>query len=299
MDHRVIDLGGPVHFIDFRGTGASMVLVHGLGGSAVNWLSVGPHLARRYRVVALDLAGFGKTPPIGTSVGVASQRELLDRFLASVIGQPAIVVGNSMGGLVAMMEAAEAPSRVSHLVLAGPAQPTLRQGRIDLEVLAAFAAYSMPGLGAWYLRRRSARLGPEGLVRDMLRICCVDPSRVASDVRAAHVALAAERLDRMPWTTPAFLDATRSLLAAMRRRRRFYEMVQHISAPTLIVQGSADRLIPLAASRDLARRRPDWTLEVVADIGHVPQLEDPERFVALTERWLDGAPVASRGARTR
>ena len=289
MDRRVVDLGVPVHFIDFGGSGPPMVLVHGLGGSAINWLGVGSSLARRRRVVALDLAGFGETPPVRGSAGLATQRDLLDRFLASVIAGPATVVGNSMGGLLAMMEAAAEPGRVSHLILAAPAQPTLRRGRIDLEILAAFAAYAMPWLGAWYMRRRTARLGPEGLVREMLRLCCVDPSRVAPDVRAAHVALTAERLARMPWATDAFLDATRSLLSALRRRRRFYLMVDRILAPCLIIQGTGDRLVPIAASRELARRRPGWRLEVFDAVGHIPQLEAPGRFVETAERWLGGA----------
>src|ERR1700754_4345511 len=106
MERRVIDLGGPVHYLDFGGAGPTMVLVHGLGGSAINWLSVAPRLAERHRVVALDLAGFGQTPPIAGLSGVAGHRELLDRFLVAVGDGPAVVVGNSMGGLVAMMEAA-------------------------------------------------------------------------------------------------------------------------------------------------------------------------------------------------
>ena len=289
MNQRVIDLGVPVHYIDFGGSGAPMVLVHGLGGSAINWLGVGPSLARRYRVVALDLAGFGETPPVKGSTGLAAHRDLLDRFLASVIAGPAIVVGNSMGGLLALMEAAAEPGRVSHLILAAPAQPTPRRGRIDLEVLAVFATYATPWLGAWYMRRRAARHGPEGLVREMLRLCCVDPSRVAPDVRAAHVALAAERLARMPWATDVFLDATRSLLSALRRRRRFFAMADRVTAPCLIIQGAGDRLVPVAASRELARRRPDWKLEVFDGIGHVPQLEAPGRFVETAERWLGGA----------
>jgi pimeloyl-ACP methyl ester carboxylesterase len=289
MDQRIVDLGVPVHFIEFGGSGTPMVLVHGLGGSAINWLGVGPSLARRYRVVALDLAGFGETPPVRGSTGLATQRDLLDRFLASVIAGPAIVVGNSMGGLLAMMEAAAEPGRVSHLILAAPAQPAPRRGRIGLEILAVFATYVMPWLGAWYMRRRVARLGPEGLVREMLRICCVDPGRVAPDVRAAHVALTAERLARMPWATDAFVDATRSLLSALRRRRRFYLMVDRVTAPCLIIQGTGDRLVPLAASRELARRRPDWRLEVFDAIGHIPQLEAPGRFVETAERWLGGA----------
>ena len=289
MNQRVIDLGVPVHYIDFGGSGAPMLLVHGLGGSAINWLGVGPSLARRYRVVALDLAGFGETPPVTGSTGLAAHRDLLDRFLASVVAGPAIVVGNSMGGLLALMEAAAEPGRVSHLVLAAPAQPTPRRGRIDLEVLAVFATYAMPWLGPWYMRRRAARLGAEGLVSEMLRLCCVDPSRVAPDVRAAHVALAAERLARMPWATDVFLEATRSLLSALRRRRRFFAMVDRVTAPCLIIQGAGDRLVPVAASRELARRRPDWKLEVFDGIGHVPQLEAAGRFVETTERWLGGA----------
>ena len=62
MRSRTVDLGGPVHFADFGGSGPTMVLVHGLGGSHLNWLAVGPALAARARVLAPDLAGFGRTP---------------------------------------------------------------------------------------------------------------------------------------------------------------------------------------------------------------------------------------------
>src|SRR5262245_61489789 len=123
MVDRVVDVGGPVHFIDFGGSGPPMVLVHGLGGAGINWLNVGPGLARRARVVALDWPGFGHPPPAGRSARLPAQREVLGRFIGAVAGGPAIVVGNSMGGLLAMMVAAEEPARVSHLVLAAPAQP--------------------------------------------------------------------------------------------------------------------------------------------------------------------------------
>ena len=294
---RVADLGGPVHYVDHGGDGTPVVLVHGLGGSSVNWLGVGPLLARRARVLALDLPGFGRTPPLGRSSGVAAQREVLDRFLAAIVGTPALLVGNSMGGLVAMMEAAAAPERVSGLVLAAPAQPSARGGRIDLRVVAAFAAYATPGLGAWYLRRRSARLGPEGLVREMFRLCCVDPGRVAPQLRDAHVALTAERLAAMPWASAAFLDAARSLLRALGRRRAFYAMAARIPAPALILQGAGDRLVPPASSVELARRRPDWRLELMEGIGHLPQIEDPPRFADAIARWLDAGPREAADAR--
>ena len=70
------------------------------------------------------------------------------------------------------------------------------------------------------------------------------------------------------------------------RRRRFYAMVAGIRAGALIIQGERDRLVRVEAARALAAARPDWRLEVLDDIGHVPQIEAPRRFLALVEPWL-------------
>src|SRR5882672_10845246 len=131
MRSRTIDLDGPVHFADFGGTGPTMVLVHGLGGSHVNWMAVGPALAAHARVLAPDLAGFGRTPLVGRSAHVHANHALLARFVDAVAGGPAILVGNSMGGLIAMMEAARRPAKVARLVLVGPAQPRPSATLID------------------------------------------------------------------------------------------------------------------------------------------------------------------------
>src|SRR3989442_6426883 len=121
---RVVELGVPLHFVDYGGTGPGIVLVHGLGGAHVNWMAVGPALARRARVVAIDLPGFGRTPTEGGSASIHASRALLDRFIRKVVGGPAIVVGNSMGGLIGMLEAAEKPENVAGLVLVGAAMPS-------------------------------------------------------------------------------------------------------------------------------------------------------------------------------
>jgi pimeloyl-ACP methyl ester carboxylesterase len=290
MRSRTVDLGGPLHYADFGGAGPAMVLVHGLGGSHANWLAVGDALAERARVVAPDLAGFGRTRPSGPSSSrIADNRALLDRFLDAVIGGPAILVGNSMGGFIALAEAAASPHKVAGLVLVAPAQPVPRGTRVDPSVRLVFTLYAIPGVARWYLRRRTARLGAAGLVAEVLHLCCVDSSRVPPDVVAAHVALARERLASMPWANDALLVAARSLMGELRHRQRFEALVAKVTQPTLLIQGTGDRLVSLAASQALARSRPDWAFEVFEDVGHVPQLEAPKRFVETVTHWLGGA----------
>jgi pimeloyl-ACP methyl ester carboxylesterase len=281
---RTIDADGPIHFADFGGAGPPMVLVHGLGGACENWLAVGGRLAEHARVLALDLPGFGRTPPAGRAITVPASQRSLHRFLETAVGEPAILVGNSMGGLIAMLQAAREPASVAGLVLVAPAQPRVRG--VTLGVQALFAVYAIPGVAPWFLRARAARLGPEGLVGELLGLLCTDASRVPEAVRSAHVALVRTRIDTMPWADDAFLSATRSLLGQILRPRRYHKMIGGIVAPTLLIHGCDDRFVPLTASQALVRRKPGWTLETFDDIGHVPQLESPARFVDAVVRWL-------------
>jgi glycerol-3-phosphate dehydrogenase len=290
MHARTIDLGGLVHYMDFGGSGPTMVLVHGLGGSHLNWMWVGEKLARRARVVALDLVGFGMTPLEGRSASVHANQALLDRFLQALFPQqPVILVGNSMGGAISVMQTARQPQRVSGLVLVNPAQPRADDTRLERAVLTQFFLYTIPGLGEFFVKRRAARFGPEKLARGMLQLCCRDLSRFPEDLVRAHVEFARERYERMPWGNDAFVEAARSLVLTLMRKKQFRAMEKGIQVPTLLVQGTEDRLVPVANSRELARVRPDWTYVEYAGVGHTPMMEIPDEFVATVERWLDGA----------
>jgi pimeloyl-ACP methyl ester carboxylesterase len=284
MQHRTVDLDGPVHYVDFGGSGRPIVLVHGLGGSHANWLAVAPRLSAYGRVYALDLAGHGRTRSLGRSARVGANRRLLDRFLDAVAREPAVLMGNSMGGYLSMAEAAAEPGKVASLVLVDAAVP-LAGARFDPGVTALFFAMALPVLGGAVMLRRHRR-GPEQSVRDTLSLCCVDPSRVGRDVYQAHVDLAKERAPQGRINARDFLAAQRSLMIRLMRKRRFYQMVASIRASALIVQGNRDRLVRVEATRALAAARPDWRLEILDDIGHVPQLEAPERFLAIVEPWL-------------
>jgi pimeloyl-ACP methyl ester carboxylesterase len=291
VQHRTVDLDGPVHYADFGGSGRPIVLVHGLGGSSLNWLAVAPRLAALGRVVALDLAGHGRTRSLGRTASVGENRRLLGRFLDAVAREPAVLMGNSMGGYLALAEAAAEPEKVASLVLVNPAVPLAPGTRVDPRVFALFAGTALPLLGSMLLRRRW-RLGPEQSVRDVLRLCCVDAARVPREVVDAHVALARDRAGESRVNARDFLAAQRSLLMRLLRRRTFFRMVARIPAPALIVQGRRDRLVRIEAARALAAARPDWSIVVLDDVGHVPQLEAPDEFLAAVEPWLRARAAA-------
>src|SRR5215467_11963700 len=206
---RWTDLNGPVRYLDFGGPGDGPVIigVHGLGGSAVNWAAIGPLLTGACRVLAPDLAGHGLTQSLGRGTDVASNRALLHRFIRSVVGGPVILMGNSMGGMISLLEASAAPASVAGLVLLDPALPVVA-ARPDPVITAMFALYLTPGLRRIVQSRR--RQAPDELVTDTLRLCCVDPSRVPADVIARHVEVAVQRAG-FPGTEQDFAVAVRSV----------------------------------------------------------------------------------------
>lgn len=297
---RWVDLDGPVHYVDFGGPqdGPLVVCVHGLGGSHVNWLAIAPDLARTCRVFALDLAGFGLTRGgDARTTSVRANRTLVHRFLTEVVGAPAILIGNSMGGLIAALETAADPDAVAGTVLIDAALPIA--GRIDPLVLAVFAAYFTPGAGKAFIRARRNTRTPEQMAMETLRFCCENPDRVPRDVLRAHIELA-HRREAYTDMDGEFVVATRSLLWTLARRRRVLAKLQAIRQPVLMLHGDRDRLVSVGSARRVAELNPHWRYEEVPDVGHVPQLEAPEWTLERIHDWLDreGAPAAeaARGA---
>ena len=260
-------------------------MVHGLGGAAVNWMAVGPDFARHHRTVALDLAGFGRTPLFHRSAAIGANAALVHRFIQEVIGEPVILMGNSMGGHIAIVVAADHPQWVTELILVDPAVPGAHVRRPDPATLGVVAALSLPGLAEIVIDRRARILGPDRLVERTIALVAADPSRLDDTLMDAHIQLTRERSNLGRQNSRAFTQAVRSLGLRM-ADPRFWARMKKVEAPTLVVHGELDRLIPVAAARDLIRRRPDWSLEILEGVGHVPMMETPDQFLEVVNQWL-------------
>ncbi|HLZ96158.1 MAG TPA: alpha/beta hydrolase [Candidatus Dormibacteraeota bacterium] len=294
MRHKVVDIGGPVHYLDFGGDGSPLLMVHGLGGSALNWMAVGPAFAERYHAVAIDLVGFGQTPLFKRSAAVGANADLVRRFIDEVLDEPVTLMGNSMGGHISVLVAGAHPERVARVVLVDPAVPGVHVRRPEPAMLGVIAAVSVPGLAETLLDRRAKMLGPEGLVQQTLALVCADPSRLSADLVQAHVQLTRERASLGGQNNRALLQATRSIGLRM-ADPRFWVKARQVKAPTLVIHGELDRVIPLAAARELVRRVPAWTLKVIEGVGHVPMMETPEAFIRAANGWLEDR-IAPAGA---
>lgn len=296
MRHKVADLDGPVHYLDFGGSGPPALMVHGLAGSAINWLAVGPEIAKTHRALAIDLAGFGQTPLLNRSATVGANAGLVHAFIKEVVGEPVTIIGNSMGGHIAILEAADRPQWITAMVLVDPAIPGAHVRRPEPPMLGVMAALSVPGLALALLDRRTRSLGAEALVAQALDLVAADPSRLDPAVVKAHVQLTREREQLGRQNGRAHVQATRSIGLRM-ADPRFWTKVAAVKSPTLVIHGNLDRLIPLSAAEELARRRPDWDLVVLDGVGHVPMLETPGLFMQTLRAWtpyrIASAPAAA------
>ena len=290
------DLGADlptVHYVDFGGDTAHtpVVLIHGLGGSHLNWVLLAPLLQRYGRVYAVDLAGFGLTRGGERESTLTANVSLLATFLRTVVGEPATLVGNSMGGMVSLLLTAAHPDLVSRLVLLDPSIPTRRRDA-DRQVAATFFVYGIPRVGEALLRRINERSDRQR-VMDTTNLCFADPTRADPEVLDAGEVLLAYRRANAPEAPRAYLAAARSILRVLQRSRTYAALLRGLDVPVLLVHGERDRLVPVAAARTAAAENPSWAVHIVPDLGHAPMLEKPELVADLIGDWLTTHPTGS------
>jgi pimeloyl-ACP methyl ester carboxylesterase len=283
-----------LHHVDFGGAGGpDIVLVHGLGGSHLNWDLLAPLLTAHGHVLALDLPGFGLSAPSGRAATVGRNVAALEGFVRTRTRPPVVLVGNSMGGLVSVLLAARSPALVRGLVLLDPALPAPSRVLRSPAAVAELLLHAVPGVGERVRAARRRRRGPRRTVDDTLRLCGIDPARLPPDLVERSVALAARQCD-VAGMDRAFLSASRSLAWALLRARRYRAACDAIGVPVLLVHGDRDALVPVAAARTVAAQHPGWRYVELPGVGHLPQLQEPEAVARLVGGWLDDLPLPHR-----
>lgn len=291
--------GTPVHVLRHDGpTDAANgrrpvphLLVHGLGGSAANWLEVIKGLARTGPVVAPDLPGFGRTaPPQHGTARVNANAAFLAALMARLGWDRAVVHGNSMGGLLAVLLADRRPELIDRLILLDPALPAPRRRthRIDPQTLVRFAPFAVPYLGKVAVGRIWRRTTPEQMWRDTQRYVHGDASRIAPELAQLIIDNLAYGREE-PWRLEGFVDAATSLVSAIASARRLNRAVSRLPSDTLLLWGDADRLIGRDVIDALMARRPDWDLHVFPTVGHCAQIEVPNQYLEVVRAWLADA----------
>lgn len=267
---RGVEVGGRHLFFYDAGAGERnpLVLVHGLGDEADTWRRLLPALARRRRVLALDLPGFGRSAgPRRAYTSAFFARTIADFMAALGVGR-ATLVGHSMGAAVAQRLAIARPELVERLVLIGGGLPARR--RLPPGQLWLFLA---PGLGeAIYTGLRRSQDGAYATLRPYYHDLDALPDEERAFLR--------ERVWARVWSggqRQAFLSALRWLsIETATRADTFRERMARMRTPTLVLWGEQDLIVPRAAGEGLAGLLPCARLQVVAGSGHLPHQERPE-----------------------
>ena len=261
-----------VHLVDLgSGSAGAVLFVHGLGGRWQNWLETLPRVGSRRRAVAFDLPGFGRSQLPLEPISIDGYAALIERCCDLLELESIVLVGNSMGGAIAVAAALRYPQLIERLVLVAPAAITLEDfnpapAAALVAALARTPLGSPQGMRSILRRPRARHLAFAALVRH--------PTLIATDTLSELVGGRG---------APGLSAAIEAMIGCELGRS-----LAQVTQPTLIVQGREDMLVPLRLASWLASELPDARLEVFDDTGHLPMIERPARFNELLLQFAAG-----------
>jgi pimeloyl-ACP methyl ester carboxylesterase len=266
-----VTVNGLETFVIVMGDGPDVLLLHGDPLNIYSWRHVIEPLAERYRVHAIDLPGYGMSEkPADAPYNATWFAGHVEGYLRTAGVEHAVVIGNSMGGEIASEVAALYPRNVRGLVLiAAVGLPVDDEPDLPL----AFRVASWPIVG-----RLASRLPLRSMIASALRDAYYDPALVTEQDVDAYYAPTRSR---------------NGLTAFFERRSRGPDpdrtpIVQRIQAPTLIILGEVDRLVPLSVGERYRQTIEGSRLVVIEKAGHMPQEERPAEVLAVLDDWLRG-----------
>jgi pimeloyl-ACP methyl ester carboxylesterase len=274
LEHRSVRLHGREVAYVVGGEGPTVLLIHGIGGDWRTWEPVLDGLAREHHVVAVDLPGHGRSTKGAGDYSLGALATTL-RDLGGALGiERATVAGHSLGGGIAMQFAYQFPERCQRLVL-------VSSGGLGRDVGLVLRLATLPGSELFLSLAAPPARSLINLAASAGGLLPIRPAPDAEHYAHAFAALAE------PDTRAAFLGTLRGVVGARGQlvdaRDRLY-LAEHM--PTLIVWGERDAVLPVDHGHAAQQAMPGSRLEIFEGAGHLPQLNDPRRFISVFEDFM-------------
>ena len=271
-----------------------VLCVHGMSGAATNWTDLMAELVPDFDCAALDLPGSGFSAPPKSSGGysVSALAGTVIRVIEALLaddgapdyGGRVHLIGNSMGGAVSVRVAARRPDLLRTLTLISPAMPDLKVRR----TVAHFPLLALPFVGERLVRQWAVRYPVENRVTGVFETCFSDPSRL-HPVRFAAEVEALRHRDTLSYDAGPLVGAARTLVSETLRPPPFslWRAAGHVTAPSLVLFGSDDRLVHPRLAGRAARVFRNASVRVLPETGHLAQMECPGLVAALFREMVE------------
>lgn len=259
-------------------TDIPIILLHGFGASLAHWRHNIPVLSQYHTVYALDLLGFGASKKVYTHYGIDLWTELVADFWHTFIDKPCIIIGNSIGSLIALNTVAQYPHIATKLVMISLPDVSARQNMIPsalqplVKTLENLVASPLLIRLIFYIVRQP------NIIRRSLKVAYIDHTNV--DDELINI-ISRPPLDRA---------SARALIALSKTMGDFStsleELLKRVNIPILLLWGKLDRLIPPTQAQKLAQINPNIELKLLDNLGHCLHDESPQLFNQIVLNFL-------------
>jgi len=257
----------------------NLVLLHGLGDEADTWRHVIKPLSQDYHILAADLPGFGRSDLPDKKITPAFLLKTLTELFNETMMEKLVLIGNSLGGILAHAYGLQYPERITGLVLDGGALLQLDpMGDLSLRLM------QIPLLGEWLYTR--LRKDPQAAFKSLQNVYYDLDQLPEADRKFLF-----KRVNKRVWSDKqrkAYFSTLRNLSPWLRdRQANLPDQLQDLKTPTLVLRGEFDTFFSIENAEGVMRVQPQASLSIIGDAGHLPHQEKPEEFLDVVTNWLE------------
>lgn len=247
-----------IRYLEAGNSNKTLILLHGLGASAERWLPIVPYLSNDYRVIMPDIIGFGYSDKPVTNYTLKFFMEFISGFMLSIGIEKPTLMGSSLGGRILLEYAIHYPQNIEKMILVSPA--------VNEESSPALQSYMQAALHPTFEDVRNAFLVMSG---------------ENAEIKDEFIVEFINRM-RLPNAKMAFLAS----LMGLKKEILNPEMLVNIEAPSLLIWGKDDHVIPISNIAKLGNSVKNMKYQIMEKCGHAPYAEKPELFSKIVLDFL-------------